>query len=355
TNLFLYNSGLSIIKDEYRLIKKLYFKYAKPNVKVMVISHNLNTKKAKTEKAIYRLKQLGIVKDWTITNFFSGKFEVDFTQFTEQTIKDSLLKTINKYDEEFSFENIQNTFRKRNKAYRKILNNDNYSKIDRYFLLLLQWSYNNFAYNRRQSLKTIYENSCKFADGIITSKEFKTTLEDYFKFTKSSYTLQHVAENPKDFEKWFEVFYEKEGKNNKISLFFIDFQEIKSLRDSLSRILESYMYNTGLDLISGLVRLLLNDYGNQDGSDRFKSAMEQIKNYEENEIDYIIKQILKIGKELDNKNKDNLSKSLLKFFDTKEFLIRLANELSDEYSAKILVANFTYKLKIINKRLYGRF
>ena len=38
-----------------------------------------------------------------------------------------------------------------------------------------------------------------FADGDITSSEFKVRLENYFKFTQKSYVLQHIAENPKFF------------------------------------------------------------------------------------------------------------------------------------------------------------
>ena len=47
------------------------------------------------------------------------------------------------------------------------------------------------------------------------------------------------------------------------------------------------MHNTGLDLISGLVRLLLDDYGNSDGRDRFETSLEQIQHYESADKEFI--------------------------------------------------------------------
>ena len=49
---------------------------------------------------------------------------------------------------------------------------------------------------------------------------------------------------------------------------------------NLSRVLESYEYNTGLDFISGVLRLLIDDFGNADGKDRFETSFKQIMKYE---------------------------------------------------------------------------
>ena len=209
TNLFLFSLGLDVIKDEFEVIKKLFTTFAVSNKKdIRVKGNDIGTNKARTEKAIYRLSQLGVIEDWTISDFFrGGSFDVDFAEFSEESIKQSLLFTIKEYDKGFSFDTI--LIDEKYSTYKKILNAPtNYSLIDKYILILLQWSYDNFAYNRRQSLKNIYENCCDFADGDITSSEFKVRLENYFKFTQKSYVLQHIAENPKDFEKWFEVFYQ---------------------------------------------------------------------------------------------------------------------------------------------------
>lgn len=352
TNFFLFSLGLDVIKDEFKTIKKLHERYSVSNEKnVRVEGKEIGANKAKTEKAIYRLSQLGIIEDWTINNFFGGgEFEVDYSEFDSTSIKNSLLKTINKYDPDFSFDSI-NTEAKYS-TYRKILNApEEYSDFDKYILILLQWSYDNFAYNRRQSLKNIYENCCEFSDGNITKQEFKTRLENYFKFNQSSYVLQHIAENPKDIERWFEVFYQVD--KNIITDKFLTGRQREALRDNLSRFLESYMYNPGLDLISGLLRLWLDDYENIDGRKRLESSLEEIQHFEESQIDFIITQILRIGRELTNKNKNFLVESLYKFFNDETFLHRIQKELGDTFSLTAIIENANKKLKTINERIYG--
>lgn len=352
TNLFLFSLGLDVIRDEFETIKKLHEKYSVLKEKnVQVKGDEIGVKKAKTEKAIYRLSQLGIIEDWTILNFFGGGvFEVDYTDYNPVTIKNAILNTINKYDPDFSFESI-NTEAKYS-LYRKILNApDKYTTFDKNVLLLLQWSYDNFAYNRRQSLKNIYENCCDFSEGTISKKEFKTRLENYFKFNQTSYILQHIAENPKDYNRWFEVFYQVD--ENIITDKFLTVRQREALRDNLSRFLESYMYNPGLDLISGLLRLWIDDYDNVDGRKRLESSFKEIQHFEKDQIYFIQSQILKIGKELTNKNKDYLAESLYKFFNDESFLLLIQKELGDTFSMAIIIEHANKKLKTINQRIYG--
>lgn len=354
TNLFLFSSGMDVIKDEFEIIKKLFSTYCVSNKKsVKVEGKYIGHNKAQTEKAIYRLSQLGVVQDWTISNFFSGGiFEVDFGHFNESSISEHLLKAIRKYDSEFSFE-LALTEEKYH-LYRKILTAPEvYSSIDKNILILLQWSYDNFAYNRRQSLKNIYENCCDYADGVISGAEFKLRLENYFKFTQSSFVLQHVAENPKDFVKWFEVFYQID--DNVVSAKIITRRQQETLRDNLSRFLESYMYNTGLDFVSGVIRLLLDEYSNTDGKARMESSLVQIAHWDKDEVDYIIERLLRIGKAMDNKNKSLLAESLYKYFNNETFLLRITKELGDSYSMSTIIELATRKLTTINEKIYGGF
>lgn len=354
TNLFLFSLGLDVIKDEFEVIKKL-LTFAVSNKKdVRLKGGDIGTNKARTEKAIYRLSQLGVIEDWTISNFFGGgEFYVDFAEFSEDSIKESLLKSIRYYEADFSLEDIAKSNEKEHKTYKKILTEQRYSQFDKYILILLQWAYQHFAYNRKQSLKNIYENCSKFADGEFTSDEFKSELENYFKFSEKSYILQHIAENPKDFNKWFEVFYQEDDNVNTAK--FISRKQQEGLRSNLSRFLESYMHNTGLDLISGLVRLLLDDYGNADGRDRLETSLEQIQQYKTADKEFIIEQTLRIGQELSNNNKSHLAESLYKFFNSQEFLLRISKSLGDSFSMATLVDQANKRLKTINEKIYGGF
>ena len=356
SQLFLFSNSRDPIKDEFEVIIRMYSKYAVSNEKnIRVKGDDIGTDKKRAENAIYRLRQLGVIDDWTINSegwFGGGSFEVDFLKFSEKTIKESLLNTIKEYDKEFSFETI--LIDEKYSTYKKILNAPaNYSVTYKYILILLQWSYDNFAYNRRQSLKNIYENCCDFADGRISSEAFKVRLENYFKITEKSHILQHIAENPKYFEKWFEVFYQI--VENILTDQFITRRQQESLRDNLSRFLESYMHNSGLDLISGFVRLLLDDYSNSDGRDRLETSLEQIQHYEPADKEFIIMQILKIGQKLSNNNKSYLAESLYKFFNSQEFLLRINKSLDDSFSRITLVEQANKRLKTINKKIYGGF
>lgn len=353
THLFFFTISNELIKDEYIIIRKIFDSYASSGLKNVTLNgDDINAFKSNTEKAIYRLKQLGVINDWTINDFFGGgKFKVDFSSFTEQSIKESLEITIQNYDKEFSLENIK-TDQKYSK-YQEFFTRYGDDKIKIYIVLLLQWSYDNFAYSRRQSLKNIYENSCSFADGEISSLEFKTRLENYFKFTQITSSFQNIADNPKSFKEWFEIFYKINQKQKTKKFITIEQQETE--RDSLSRFLESYMHNTGLDTISGLLRLLLNDYENLDGRGRLESSLEQIKNYSVKDQDYIINEIINIGKQCDENNKSLLAESLYNNFNTSDnFLLYLAEELSDFFSTSKLLTDINKKLVAINKDNYGR-
>jgi ATP-dependent DNA helicase RecQ len=355
TNLFFFTIGMDVIKDEFKIIKNMYEIFASSGaVGIAVNGRDLGCDKSRTEKAIYRLKQLGIAKDWTISNFFQGgEFEVDFLNFTEDTVRDSMLSTIYKYDKDFSIEKVRED--DKYKSYKKILFDapESYSNIDKYILVLLQWSYDNFAYNRRQSLKNIYENCCDFSDGVINNIEFKTRLENYFKFSRSSYNFQQIADNPNDFEDWFDIFYHK--KSRKKSHQFLSVKEQESRRDGLSRYLESYMYNTGLDMVSGLLRLLLDDYDNADGRSRLEGALKEVRNYPEENREIVIKRIIEIGMECDDKNKNLLSDSLYKVFDSKELLFELSDSLNDSFSTSTILESINNRLTKINRSNYAKF
>jgi len=349
TNLFLFSSSIDIIKDEYELIMKFIARYAKPGVKsVPVQAREIGGGKAKVEKAIYRLSQLGIVDDWTIENFYSGEFTVVFNDFNEKSVQKHLQATIKKYDKEFSFDSFE-----LKEGYEASLEiwKKNKPLLDRCVVMLLQWGYDHFAYNRRQSLKNIYENCSELVDHKITPEQFKQRLEDYFKFTEASYLLQHITENPNDYKKWFEVFYQIE--NNYVSNKLINYEQRQSLFANLSRFLESYQYNTGLDFISGILRLLIDDFSNKDGLDRFESAFNAIKKYQKDDFDYVFNNMLVIGKALSFRSKNDLAMALIKIFpDDDHILTRIQNALGDEYTTDILLSKFNNRITAVNKKIY---
>jgi len=352
TNLFLFSLGLDVIKNEYKFIKSLYNQYAQPgNRDVRINGNDLDCSKAQVEKAIYRLYQLGIIEDWTIRNFFEGGvFDVNFNNYEEDSIERKLLQNINKYDPNFSFSECYND--PKYKIYRKILEEapSNYNRFDKIILILLQWSYDNFANNRKQSLKNIYENCCDFVDGTIDKNGFKLRLENYFKFTQSSFILQHITENPLALGKWFEVFYQID--NNLVTEDFITIRQQETLRDNLSRFLESFGTNAGLDFISGFVRLLLNDYDNLDGERRMESALSRVRLMKKRSINFVIDNLLKLGLKLSKKQRSRLAQTIHKVFEDDKLIRRIQKVLQDNYSLTFIIEQNNNRLKQIIQHLH---
>lgn len=346
TNLFLFQIGLEEVEKEFAFVRKLHKFFCQPKVnRIQVRGSTIGANKSTSEKAIYRLSQLGIIKDWTITSFFGGgEFIVECSDYSDESIRLSLLKTIRKYKPDFTFESIVN-----DSAYKLV---DTDSVFEKSLRVLLQWSYNNFAYNRRQSLKNVYENCCAAADGDISSDELKIRLENYFKFTEASHVLQYIAENPRDYKKWFSVFYKDHKSDSADQL--ITGHSLSGLRENLSRFLESHMDNSGLDLISGLLRLLLDDYENADGRQRLDSALVSVQNMQKAEKDFIISETIKIGRTLPLCQRNLLGKSLADAFSSRQYHMLISKELKDHYSATKFLVEANQRLKQLNKRIYVR-
>jgi len=276
------------------------------------------------QKAIYRLSLLGIVSDWT-TNFIDH-FEVQFKTQSETIITRSVSNYITKYEPNTDVETEISKVQK-------------ITILEKSVWYLLNWTFENIAYSRKQSLKTLSDWCNQFED----SESFKSRIDSYFIFTETTFILQHIAENPKEFEKCFEVLTTNNQFPNEV--------EFKKLRDSISRFLESYRNNLGLNFLSGFVRLALNEYQDSDGKERFESALETIRQtFTKNKQDDFLNRLMILGKNLNEEQKMVLCQSISKFIPEKleqlaEFY-DLAYLLNDVYAQKLT------ELKKLNTLLY---
>lgn len=356
--IFLFLQGQRDINEDFKIIKLIIDNYfaanSKQNIWFKTVSRELRgigfqgkdeQLKEVAQKAIYRLRLLGIVEDWTTD--FKNHFEVQFKTKDERIVKENLQSFISKYQPDINIEEKLNGIQRG-------------SILDKSILYLLQWAFENIVYNRKQSLKTLKELCDNFEKN--GSENFKRTIDNYFRITDTTFIFQHISENPRDFKRWFEVFYigrdlvkQEEGvyipeiidiKNKQ--------QEFERLRDSLSRFLESYKDNVGLNTISGLIRLSLNDYENQDGKSRFENALAYIKTtFPQTDQLEIIKYLKEFGNFLSENNKENLCFSIVKFYPN------LLEELADYYGLFYLlddtISKKVQQLKKLNKKLYEEF
>ena len=325
---FLFTQGQNDIYEDFNIIMGVVNAYFIAETRVRIFWNNayqnLRINNNTLQKAIYRLSLLGIVSDWT-TNFINH-FEVQFNTQNETTITESVSNYITKYEPNTDVET-------------EISKVPKSTILEKSVWYLLNWTFENIAYSRKQSLKTLSDWCTQFED----SESFKSRIDSYFIFTETTFILQHIAENPKEFEKWFDVL----ATNNQI----LNDIEFKKLRDRISRFLESYRNNLGLNFLSGFVRLALNEYQDSDGKERFESALETIKQtFSKSEQDDFLNRLMILGKNLNEDQKMELCQSISKFYPEK--LEQLADYYDLAYLLNDVYAQKLTELKKLNTILY---
>lgn len=326
--IFLFVKGQNDIEKDFEIILGIIKNYFKEKSCVKIFWKDAYSKlqinNEILQKEIYRLSLLGIIDDWT-TNFIDH-YDVQFNTLDEEHIVKSVSNYIGKYEPNLDVP-------------KELLKVKKETVLEKAIWYLLNWTFENIAYSRKQSLKTLSDWCSEFED----SESFKQRIDSYFIFSETTFILQHIAENPKDYEKWFEVLTTNNQFPNKT--------EFEKLRDSISRFLESYRNSIGLNFVSGFVRLALNEYEDSDGKERFESALLSLKiTFSKEQLYDCLNRLKALGKHVTEEQKINLSQSILKYYP--EMLEEIAESfdlpylLNDIYSQKIL------NLKKFNRKLY---
>lgn len=356
SNLFLRSQGEEDIASTAKNIVSLYNDYMKEKQGVIILkSQSLfldeeenrvkipNKFFDKTEKYLYRLMLLGIILDYTVSWQGIKSFRVQLAKINEQMIKQNLVRYIEKYE--------KGTLRKYEQQFAYISN-----PLEKYVSMLLQWSYDHHSYHRRQSLKNLYENCLNVIwEGTekIDNLEFKKRLEDYFKMDDNTYLMQDVADSLEYLDKRSTFFWIKDIEDPLQSKRFITKDEVEEIRGPLSRLLESYQNSVGLNLISGMLRLMLDQFDDGDGRERLENALSQLKKMKEDVQMRQIIAILEIGKQFPLYAKDSLAESVLKYFPSIYLFVH--SFLQDNHSLNIAL-NKTNKLLLSSyKKLHGKF
>ncbi|MBE2255852.1 MAG: DEAD/DEAH box helicase [Ignavibacteria bacterium] len=325
---FLFVQGQNDIADDFEIIFGIIKNYFEENTKIRIFWNDayttLNINSDVLQKAIYRLSLLGIVSDWT-TNFIDH-FEVQFKTLEDKHIVKSVSDYISKYEPN------TNISKELQKIQQKTV-------LENAIWYLLNWTFENISYSRKQSLKTLSDWCSEFKD----SESFKQRIDSYFIFSETTFILQHIAENSKDYEKWFEVLTTNKKFPNRT--------EFEKLKDSISRFLESYRNSIGLNFVSGFVRLALNEYEDSDGKERFESALLSVKETftQEQQIDFLSR-LKVLGKHLTEEQKMDLCQSISKFYP--EMLEELADDYNLPYLLNEIYLEKVKKLKSLNIKLY---
>lgn len=318
--------------EEMDDIYGVYKKYAKPEGEALIECREIGLTKDILEKVIYKLSLIGVVEDWVIEDwgFYNGAIRVFFSFYSEESIIDALLFHIKKYDPSFDFTRpIPNS---PHSHYIEYYNRTDRTLVEKVIYILLKWHYENIAYFRRESIKTIYDQ-CMKNQG---EEEFKRYMESYFKFGETAFSFDYIAENPDEYEHWFDTFYQ-----NQFELLSID--GLKERRASLRRFIESFRFNVGLNYIDGMLNLLIGEEGDDASIERLRFAFEAIKRYHPNAREEILNNTLNLSKTIELEKKEIISEILNGSYPSREYDIYMA--LKDNYSLYFLMNKSIDKIR----------
>lgn len=339
TELEFLKSLFGLLRKKQRNINLFDFKKINENIDRNVNGNDLG-------KAIYRLKILGYIKDWTINylDMNNPEYTIEVhSGITEAMVEQSLLNYIHKYDPEFSLNSTSDRY----KDYFEINQNSAYSFGEKFSRILIQWVYGNIQYERLQSIKHMME----LCDNYTTSDKFKQYIENYLSYDDCEINLNVIASNSLAYKKWISFFYDVDTEDLISSK--RKFKERKDLDVALiklKRYLESYRFNTGLNYISGLLHLLQNNFDSPDGKGRFEDALLQIENTLPEMFEEILSETLDIASHASIDAKNQFSEFIIQRYGY-ERIKQVYNSLNDEYSLSELLSTYERRVNSIKEKI----
>ena len=363
TNLFMLLNSTRAVNDDLALIREL-MKYLHQRAGRAVAStkgvfvrskefvglphlKRFGFNKNNVQQAIFRLTQLGIVKDWLVADFYNGNYEVFIGEFGVLSIRAHLQKAINRYDREFDLATLDQSPSRNMQTLLSLAKKNKLSETDFYVCLLLLWSYEHFVYNRKQSLKTVYEQCYALSSGHISAPEFKSAIEGYFRFGESSDLLKEIADDPKNYHAWFEILYKRSEHPKQLRTA----SALKEVQEQVGRFLESYRSNVGLNFISAILRLLFDDFDDADGEPRYHAALRTISQMSFKDQQNVFSQASKLFGLFDLDQQTILTESTAMIINNPKLLMTLSGSLTSGIATKEIINAQTARLSRLNNAL----
>ena len=264
------------------------------------------------EKVLYRLYLLDLINIWEIVYGVSLNNPVYSKIVVKKVNVIKQIKAVNAYIRKY----------KANYEYK------GEEKFDSVLLELLTWIYDNFVYHKIQSIKNVYELCQNYKD----SKQFMKSIVDYLVIDTN---IDKLAKDYDDYLYWFQIL----GTYNS--------SELKMI---LARYLEVDDTIVSLNYVSGLLRLQLNEFDDNDGKRRLLMALEDIKDYKDSAIDDILSMSLEY---LSEENKDLFIEAIMEW--DEEYAYRLHKYIDNDLITSKLILDFSNKLVKIGGTIYDKF
>lgn len=340
TIFYFWRESRRTIDEDYRLITSV-LNQLMGNI-TRVVYYNTQKELSNIQYALYRLSILKIVDDWMI-DYVRKAIKVSYLGYADESvIKKALLEYIHKYDPEFSLDGHSNRYQK----YVDIYNTSNSNRrIGRYFLLLISWYNDNIVQGRLQSTY----NMLQLCSEDVSDEEFRQRLENYFKYTDAFGSFDAIVDNPYRISILLDFLFEHTNDTNSI----VSTEKASEYLATLSRYLESYSQNTGLNYLNGMLRLITNLYNGTEGRNRLVFALQNMKEkLDEVDLNRITDATIMVVEKLNIENKSWFSEDFLTVFPEKleETYRRLHDYVS---TARLLRRQVRDIRRTIKEDLYG--
>ncbi len=204
---------------------------------------------SEAELALYRLKILGVVEDWTVEFHPNDDniLNVYRASITEDTVRGNLIAYIRRIAKDFP-----QTGNPDDEEYLAIMNNKSRFYVGRYAEVLIKWTYKHIVYSRRQAIYNIK----RFCDDYTTPEEFREHMDNFLAINDFSARIDYIVSGNADWPEWFESLHKTE-REPEIRKTALSAEEFAKLRDTAARYRESYDRCTGLNLIYVLAGAVL--------------------------------------------------------------------------------------------------
>lgn len=203
---------------------------------------------ARLELALYRLKILGVVKDWMVDwkQFPEpNSFDIYFTpKLAKELLVESLEKQLTQYFARHKEEHPDQFDR-----YDGVAQDEAKYRRDAilfYANILISWNYDHIVASRRRATKRILDLCRDYTD----EESFRRQIDGFLKLSEQTVVLDGILDEQQNYRLWFQAFRAIEhDEDRRVSERFLDRAGIEQLRLTTAQYTVSYHNATGLNLV----------------------------------------------------------------------------------------------------------
>ena len=335
--MYLMSGGMNSFEEELKVVERIIEKCAEPSAKAVKIyvDRGMHNGLQEKQKYLYHLSLIGVVEDWTV-DWKESCICVDFNNYTKESIFKCVEQYIRNYETDYQLI--------RDPEYIKAVEHFEENYICAALAVFWKWYYNNIVYSRKQALKNVMDACDSFRAE--NPEEFKEKIEAYFRLDDMSDKLGVVADEPREYKHWFEI----------LNVSTIKKEKVGNILMGLSRFLESYQNNVGLNYIFGFLNMINQRFKEGEEKERMLQALNTIKSFKESDRLFILQESARVMYEVGN---DEAQEAFAEFFvsnfpmeDSERYIYNIQG---DNYSLKFYLEKILAKItKDIEETTYGK-